>query len=619
MGVSPLFADDITLRTSIYSSSDGGNIPATQHIPYVPTGIKRVHLKTNIETDAGLKLAMKYAEDLFSQQMAEMYIDLVTINAYVRFGEIGNFEDDELCQVEVKYTDTLGYNPKYMNIGQTFGVSLPRILPRALSNQSRGISNDTCMIIWLNPSIPLYCDTAALPDNSQLYDATTILMRALAIGCGIQSSYDPYRIPHYGILYNDELYLSAFDTRIHNNVVTGYSYFRIEDVVTEEITDTFFLEEHKIYADGYGSSVQLYNDWENGFSSYIPLTSFTYNTIDFENYTMEERLNGYNDLLETTLQPGREIREISSYTKELLRGLGWLYTDAVGFNNPYDYFYNCSLSCSGTILNPQTSYTAQINSNNVNMDNLRCELNTQDGSCLVGRVNNNEHTFIFDTLPRNVQWERDIMTKNIVGHMKATAWILGNNGIMQQEKTCDIQIPYRPNSPIVSKTESTNNDAIQLNLSAFADGSDTYTITYTGANDLTSHTFTVSAYALDTVINSIPSTQMYSMTIYGTNTKGNSDTCRFSFGQSANPPLYMTTSLIGSTLTYDFSRGGTIDISWVTVSSVQITNTMGITVLNPGLVQPGNPINISSLPRGYYLLWVVANGRTYSKRFGKSY
>lgn len=612
---SSLYAENISLATSIYAGSIGGTMPQSQHSSSASPIIKKVNFKTKITTNPKLKLVLDYTREVFSQQVAEMNIDLIPIDAYVEFGQAFEFEEDELCRVEVKYIDSLGYNPMYSLLGNSYSYYLPRIFPRTIYNQSRSCSSDTCMIIWLNPTIPLYCDTTAMPVDTVLYDATTILLRALAIGCGIQSSFSPYHIPHYGIMHNNQQFVTAFDSKIHNNVIFGDTYASLEDVIIGEISDTTFLVGNSIYADGYNSSVQLYNDWE--LAAVDPLTAATYNTIDWQTYTVEELQNGFVDLLETEIPPTIEIRKITPYTKELLRGLGWMQTLAVGFNNPYLYFYESYLSCSGTILSPNTSYSIQISNNNVNIENITCELNSYDSSYVIGSANNSAHTFTYDTLPSKVQWERDLSTKHIVGHIKANVWISAGNEILRQEKITDIQIPYRPNSPIVNKSEYYDNEMLRLNLSALSSGSDMYKISYTGLNDLTTHTYTSTEYAIDTIIPNIPATQLYSMSIYGINNMGNSDTCTFIFGQSANPPLYMTTSVIGNTLRYDLSRNGTIDLSWVTVSSVLITDAMGHTLLNPGIVNSGAPINISSLSRGYYLLSVVANGHVYTRQFAK--
>lgn len=78
----------------------------------------------------------------------------------------------------------------------------------------------------------------------------------------------------------------------------------------------------------------------------------------------------------------------------------------------------------------------------------------------------------------------------------------------------------------------------------------------------------------------------------------------------------MTIAINGNTLRYDLSNNGTIDISDVVVSSVKITNQMGITYINSS-AGSGEPIDISSLSRGYYILTVIADGNTYSRMFIK--
>lgn len=55
-----------------------------------------------------------------------------------------------------------------------------------------------------------------------------------------------------------------------------------------------------------------------------------------------------------------------------------------------------------------------------------------------------------------------------------------DNGYVEKEKVCAIEIPYRPNRLLVQRSESTTNGFKTLDLKAFANGSETYTITYTG-------------------------------------------------------------------------------------------------------------------------------------------
>jgi len=107
------------------------------------------------------------------------------------------------------------------------------------------------------------------------------------------------------------------------------------------------------------------------------------------------------------------------------------------------------------------------------------------------------------------------------------------------------------------------------------------------------------------------------MSIYGTNNHGNSNSYNFTFGFSAQPTLTLTTSVQGNILTYDLSSNGTIDISDVVISSVQITDANGNIWLTPNSAGSGDPISISSLLRGYYILTVVADGHSYSRMFIK--
>ena len=106
------------------------------------------------------------------------------------------------------------------------------------------------------------------------------------------------------------------------------------------------------------------------------------------------------------------------------------------------------------------------------------------------------------------------------------------------------------------------------------------------------------------------------MSIYGTNSEGNSDMYNFTFGTSVRPQLNLAVVLMGTSLIYDLSDNGTIDISNVTIDLVQITNVRGVVKLT-SQAGSGEPINVSSLARGTYILTVVADGTTYSRTFVK--
>ena len=79
------------------------------------------------------------------------------------------------------------------------------------------------------------------------------------------------------------------------------------------------------------------------------------------------------------------------------------------------------------------------------------------------------------------------------------------------------------------------------------------------------------------------------------------------------PQLNLAVILRGSSLIYTLSSN-TIDISNVTINLVQITNTQGEIMLISS-AESGEPIDISSLTRGTYILNVIADGTRYSRTF----
>ena len=81
-------------------------------------------------------------------------------------------------------------------------------------NQCIGSSNGLSMQIRLNPNISYHYDTTSVP--LEKYDAITVLLRALAIGCGIQSTIDPESV-QFGIIKDGITYINAFDSHIYND------------------------------------------------------------------------------------------------------------------------------------------------------------------------------------------------------------------------------------------------------------------------------------------------------------------------------------------------------------------------------------------------------------------
>ena len=78
----------------------------------------------------------------------------------------------------------------------------------------------------------------------------------------------------------------------------------------------------------------------------------------------------------------------------------------------------------------------------------------------------------------------------------------------------------------------------------------------------------------------------------------------------------MTVAVTRTTLIYDLSSNGTIDISNVVINSVKITDTQGGIVMSPQAMS-GESIDISGLARGTYVLTVIADGTSYSRTFIK--
>lgn len=599
------YAFQTILTTSIYTS-EGENTNIQHSITEIPTSIKRVRFINRITTCPEIETALTAAEYIFSNAMESEYIDLVPIEAEVMFGEDTDFEHDEISKVLVYYTDEISYNAHYADMGQYQYNDIPTLIPMSMYNQCAGESNGPCMQIKLNPNLSYHYGTESVP--SEKYDAITILLRSLAIGCGIQSTLEPNSL-QLGLVKDGVVYINAFDTHIYNDSNVTYS-----DVVLGNISIEEFLGARRIYAKGYTNSidtlsVELFNDWEVDALS-MNLTNRTFNTISPWNYTEEESENGFYDLLDVDLFYGIEQRTVSRYTMALLRGLGWKETIPVGFEDD-DIINTSTLHCNATTLLPNQTYSVWL-SNNIPVKNLVCILDATDSLYTIGT--SDEGTFSYQSIPSNVQWKRNPITKNIIGKLQCKVTALINDKHIEQIKVCDIEIPYKPNNPLVQKTETTTDGALELHLKAFANGSNSYTIQYEGVTYGDSYSFTCSADALDTIINNIPATQLYNLSLFGTNSEGNSNSYNFTFGSTARPALNMTVSVKGTILTYDLSSNGTIDISNVKITSVKIHDAQGVLQMTSN-AWSGDPIDISSLARGKYILSVVADDITHSRLF----
>lgn len=602
------YAFQTVLTSSIYASDEVDPIFTSTNTE-IPTTHRRVRLINRLNSNPEIAIALTASELIFSAAMSAERIDLVPIVAEVINGNASEFDIDEVCKVSVLYTDMIVRNYYYNNINDYKYNYLPTLIPKTMYNQCEGTSSNPTIQIKLNPTISYHYDTSPVPNDK--CDAITIFLRALAIGCGIHSTLDPDSLK-FGIINDGVTYINAFDSKIFNDLGDTYS-----DVADGYITATYFLENRKIYAKGFSSpgtpmDVQLFNDWENGIAQGGPLTYKTLNTVSVWNYTDEEVENDFYDLLDTDLGYGIEQRTVSNYTMALLRGLGWEKTIPVGFDDEY-HIDDATLCCSSTTLLPNQTYSVWL-SENVDLNNLMCRIESVDSSYVIGSCTSN--SFSYSTIPNNIQWKRNPITKNIVGQLECKAGLRMDIEYVEKDKTCAIEIPYRPNRPLVQQSESTTNGVIALDLKAFANGSDVYTITYTGVTYDDIHTFTVEANALDTILNNIPANQLYDLSIYGTNSEGNSDTYNFTFGYSSRPALNMTVAVTRTTLIYDLSSNGTIDISNVVINSVKITDTQGGIVMSPQAMS-GESIDISGLARGTYVLTVIADGTSYSRTFIK--
>lgn len=612
LSMTPLWAFTTTITSVLYVDT-AETMSANPTIGDLPTGARRVRFINHATGIPQLETALEEASNIFTAAMANASIDLVEMEVEVVIDSTIT-EDEVLCKADIFYTDTINDNSSYHQIGLYLGYPHPVLIPMAMSNQSRRNNYGPCMRIRLRNDLPYYCGTGQAEEGQ--YDAITIILRALAMGCGVQSTIDPNTM-NLGIQNGGVTYVNAFDTQIFNEDMLS-----LVNVVDGMISLNSFINGKKVYAVGQPLSydldtvhVELFNMWKYCTPDQ-PLTSLSLNSIDHLQYR-DNWGYGSEDILSVFIKDGVSLREVTPYTKALLYRLGWMRTIPVG-NDPLNDLTTCQITCNSTVFQPSTTYAFSLSKDNVYLQNLRGELISKDSVYTIGTGSGILQTFRYENMPTNnpgnIQWRRNPSTKNIIGQIKADAFVSGNSSYIQT-KIFDFEIPYRPNRPIVQKSETSNSSYINLDLSVFANGSDTYTITYTGLSNSDTHTITINADAIDTVLN-IPATQYYDVAIYGTNYMGNSDTYYFTIGGSIQPTINLKLTTLGGALRYYLNSQNATSLPNVVVGTCMITNPNNTITLYPN-AGPGEAINISSLPNGIYLFSVVLNGETYSKIFFK--
>lgn len=609
-----LWAYDITTSAFIYgrtTSTATSNYPSDS----IPMGVRRINFKNLTNNVAPeLETALSVASGIFTDAMLRDGIDIVPLDVTILMDDIGP-DENVICKVEINYADTVSFHPNYPSFSWYETSYDERVLlPMAMINQSQRKSGGTAMRITLRPNVTYHYGID--PAQEGEYDVITILLRALAMGCGIQSTFNP-ETKTVGYVSGEKVYVNAFDTQIFNE-----DHVSLVSVADGDVAADAFFSEKGIYAYGYfgpADERQVYLQNEKAIAPLFPYSELTANTIVPDNYTENEIQEDFYDLLESYLPPETSIRVVTPYTMALLRQLGWRYNIPVGPGDGFADLYNCQLICNDSTLSPNTSYSIGLNRSSVLLENagLHCELQSIDSVYDIGSFSSgyiDGYTFTYSTIPANVQWRRNPISKNIIGQIRGTASMFVDT-YKSQTKLCDIEIPYRPNHPLVQRNESASQGNVLMNLSVFANGSNTYTMTYVGWADSISHTETITKDAIDTIL-VLPATQLYDFTIYGTNSQGNSDSCHFTMGASVIPPLYLNVIVHGSIMQYYLDSNHSQNIPCVNISSVVVTNPQGLIYITSN-ASPGDEINISSLSRGYYIISVVANGSTYSKIFYK--
>lgn len=595
----------IRVDTTISSqpSSFNGNIPS---------GPRRVHFVNHATELPKLELAMEEASKIFTASMLQNWFPMMDIYAEVSLDDLGP-DSSIVCEVDVVYSDTIDNLENYPRLSSLmYGSSYNVLVPMALSNQTRGLDQNISMFIKLRNNVTFHISTDSATNYS--YDATTILLLALAKGCGIQSTFNRQTLD-VGILDGSTRYINAYDAQIYNE-----NNHTLSNIADGTISAFNFFNGKAIYALGYDEdllpkTIHLKNILENSPNTPSPFASIRLDQIAMDVYTEDDIENELIDLLDPELT-GREcIREVTPYTLDLLRGIGWMYDIPLG-NNLFAPLHNSIIQCSSSVLLPNNTYTITTTGSGVSYSNMVCEIESFDSTYVIANINPYTKTFSYSSLPDDVQWKRNSITKNIIGRIKANAYMFIDGTYKSMQKSYEIEIPYRPNRPLVNRNETSDNNYIYLDLSAFANGSETYTITYVGLTDMISHSFNVTQYSIDTVL-LLPATQYYDITIYGSNTNGVSNSFSFTAGASIQPEYYLNLSVFGNSLYYTVTSSNPNFPSSINVGAITISSLIGSPLIYTN-ASIGDEIDISSLPRrNYYLFSTTINGQVYSKRFYK--
>lgn len=270
LSTTQLCAYTTTISSYVYPDQTG--IPGTyQSSGTIPTHIKRVTIN-NLTDIPDFQTAMDAASYIFSDAMSKMGIDLVNILAEVTL-ENFNINSDAICRVDIVYTDTIDdisdyhqFSPYCYEYNNNYIYPYPVLVPKAMSDQTRRENHGVGMQIRLNSSIPFHGDVTNCPEDK--YDLITILLRALAMGCGIQSTFDASSLS-LGIENGEDIYINAFDTQIFNeNNVPLYR------VIAGDLSLSSFLIGKHIYAEGCPNNsgsdtviIELFNMWKYYFPS----------------------------------------------------------------------------------------------------------------------------------------------------------------------------------------------------------------------------------------------------------------------------------------------------------------------------------------------------------------
>lgn len=554
---------------------------------------------------ANYEKALSKAQEIFSK---DLDVDC-EIRTNIQIGDESAFSGEDIetpCKVNINYIDIFENRNQYTPLLIPSDYYGQLWYPMALANYGylgTIVPNLSDFTILLNPymvkNADYYCGIDGLVSENQ-YDLVTVLLRAFTVGCGLQSTLN--------VNNSGKLHYKSTSNNGQVSLPNIFDYYTISETTNSRLSET--ANTHTSLVQFLASTVsfqnletiQLYND----YGTWGILTPDICNTID-----------DWSELVSPLLERGIAIHKITPKTKSILQSLGWRLEMVVGNTfNP-----NATISMSERVFVENTRYNVSANCKNMNYapswHKIRCILQTSDSSyTLVSNednlgISNLSTTISYTNLP-DLDWERDV-NGNIVGEVIYEV-IMNNQYFVKKEGfTCS----YKPNKPSLKIIADTLNNSMSANLIFFSKGANQYKLSYYGSEESVLHEELLNVNTLNYNIVNLNPQQRYYFTITAFNDYGNNISNNVVIGEST-ATLSMYTVKVGNLLSYHF-KCGTFDVDNMDITSIVVKNaSTGLTEMPNVSASPGEQFSVSSLPRGYHILFItLRDGRIFNSKFVK--